>query len=185
MRIARKLNTDIETIKRFISVLGGGMVELSGNKFARPEFFIMAHTFIDEYIVGGFFKKEEMLITTLEELGFPPDDGVIGAMRSEQKKSIEDARQLLGAAKQWQEGDNKTRVDVSWAASEYTTTLRQHLDRIKNLVFPLLEQNLSMEDEHQVAVGFSTIPFERELQDTPDKYNNLLETLEEELFDWR
>jgi len=185
MRIARKLNTDLETIKRFIAVLGGGMVELSGNKFARPGFFILAHNFISEYIEGGFFKKEEMLIQALEDLGFPPDDGVIGFLRSDQKKSIEAAEQLVEAAKQWQEGDEKARVDVSWAASEYTSTLRQHLERLKNLVFPLLEQNLSIEDEHQIAVGFSTILFEGDLQNAPDKYDKLLETLEEELFDWR
>ncbi|MCP4143337.1 MAG: hypothetical protein GY755_24115, partial [Chloroflexi bacterium] len=116
------------------------------------------------------------------ELGFPLDDGPIGAMRADQEKSIEAAQQLLGAAKEWKEGGDKARTDVSWAASEYTSTLREHLARLKNLVFPLLEQNLSMDDEHQIAVAISTMVFE---EDTPDKYDNLLETLEEELFDWR
>ncbi|MCP4140722.1 MAG: hypothetical protein GY755_10610, partial [Chloroflexi bacterium] len=89
MRIVRKLNADQENIKRFITVLGGGMVEISSNKFARPEFFILAHTFIKGYIEGSFFKKEEMLINALDELGFPLDDGPIGAMRADQEKSIE------------------------------------------------------------------------------------------------
>ncbi|MBT3187712.1 MAG: hypothetical protein HN736_07135 [Anaerolineae bacterium] len=181
MRIARKLNADLEIIKRFIDLLGSGMVELSGNQYARPEFFIRAHTFINEYIEGGFFKKEEMLIKTLEELGFPSDDGAIKYLRAEKKKSHEAAEQLLGATKEWQEGDEKARVDVSWAASEYTSTLRQHLDRLKNLVFPLLEQNLSIEDEHEIAMGFNAILFDGE----PDKFDKLLERLEEELFDWR
>ena len=185
MRIARKLNADIEIIKRFVAALGSGMIEISGNKFARPEFFVLAHTFIDEYIEGGFFKKEEMLINALEELGFPPDDGVIGFLRSDQKESREAAKQLVGAAKQWQDGDKNARTDVSWAASEYTSALRQHLDRLKTLVFPLLEQNLSIEDEHQIAVGFNAIPLDVDMQNNPDKYSKLIETLEEELFDWR
>ena len=185
MRIARKLNADQEIIKRFITVLGGGMVEISSNKFARPEFFILAHTFIKDYIEGRFFKKEEMLIDTLEELGFPPDDGPVGAMRAEEAKSIEAAQQLLGAAKAWKEGDKNARTNVSWATSEYTSTLRQHLTRLKNLVLPLLEQNLSMDDEHQIAVAISSMVFEEDAQNAPDKYDKLLETLEEELFDWR
>ena len=185
MRIARKLNTDLEIIKRFITVLGGGMVELSSNKFARPGFFILAHDFINEYIEGGFFKKEEVLIDALEELGFPSDDGVIHAMRSDQKKSREAAKQLIGAAKEWKAGDEKARVDLSWAASEYTSDFRQHLERLKNLVFPLLEQNLTTDDEHKIAQKINSILFEGDIENTPDKYKKLLETLEEELFDWR
>ena len=185
MRIARKLNADLEIIKRFISVLGGGMIEVGNNKFARPEFFILAHTFIKDYIEGRFYKKEEMLIDALDKLGFPPDDGPIGAIRAEQEKSIEAAQQLLGAAKEWKEGDKNARTNVSWAGSEYTSTLRQHLKRLKDLIFPLLEQNLSMDDEHQIAVAINSMVFEEDAQNAPDKYDKLLETLEEELFDWR
>ena len=185
MRIARKLNADQETIKRFITVLGSGMIEISSNKFARPEFFILAHTFIKDYIEGRFFKKEEMLIDALEELGFPSDDGPIGAIRADQEKSIEDAQQLLGAAKEWKEGDKTARTNVSWAASEYTSTLCKHLARFKTLIFPLLEQNLSIDDEHQIAVAINSMVFEEDAQNAPDKYDKLLETLEEELFDWR
>lgn len=185
MRIARKLNKDLEMIKRFVAVLGGGMIELSSNKFARPGFFILAHTFISEYIEGGFFKKEEVLINALEELGFPPNDGAIGFMRSEQKKSREAAEQMIGAAKQWQAGDEKARVELSWATSEYTSASRQHLNRLKTLVFPLLEQNLTIEDEHKIAQSFNTLLFEDDPQNTPDKYEKLIETLEEELLDWR
>ena len=57
MRIARKLSDDQEMIGRFIAVLGSGMIELSSNKFARPGFFILAHSFISEYIEAGFFRK--------------------------------------------------------------------------------------------------------------------------------
>ena len=185
MRIARKLNADHEIIKRFIAVLGSGMIELSGNKLARPGFFIVAHSFISEYIEAGFFKKEELLIKALEDLGFPTDNGAISFMRSDQKKSREIAEQLIEAAKQWQAGDEEARMDVGWTTSEFTTTMRQHLERLKNLVFPLLEQNLALEDEHKIAEGFNTILFEGVLQNTPDKYEKLIATLEEELDDWR
>lgn len=185
MRIVRKLNTDLERIKRFVAILGSGMTEISGNKFARPEFFILAHTFIKDYVEGRFYKKEELLIDALEKLGFPSDTGPVGAIRSEQVKSIEAAEQLLEAAKEWKEGDTEARMRVSWATSEYTVTLRQHLTQLKNLVFPLLEQNLSMDDEHKIAVAINSMVFEEDTKNIPDKYDKLLETLEEELFDWR
>lgn len=185
MRIARKLNADQETISRFIAVLGSAMLELSSNKLARPGFFIVAHRFIAEYIEGGFFKKEELIIKALEDVGFPPDDGPIYFMRSEQKKSRDAAAHMIQAAKQWQAGDDNARIDVGWSASEYTSTFRQHFDRLKNLIFPLLEQNLSIEDEHKIAEGFNTVVFEADMKNDPDKYDKLVETLEEELADWR
>ena len=185
MRIARKLRDDQEIISRFIAVLGSAMIELSSNKLAGPGFFIMAYNFISEYIEGGFFKKEELLIKALEDVGFPPDDGPIYFMRSDQKKCREAAENMIKAAKQWQAGETNARADVSWAASEYTSNFRGHLDRLKNLIFPLLEQNLTLEDEHRVAEGFNTVVFEADMQNDPDKYDKLVVTLEEELADWR
>jgi len=179
------INADYEIIRRFIAVLGGGMIELSGNKLARPGFFIMAHNFISEYIEGRLFKKEELLIKALEDLGFPTDNGAISFIRSAQQKSSEAAEHLIVAAKQWQAGDENARMDVGWAASEYTSTFRQHLERLKTLIFPLLEQNLTIEDEHKIAEGFNTIIFEGDMQDTPNKYEKMIEMLEEELYDWR
>ena len=76
-------------------------------------------------------------------------------------------------------------MDVGWAASEYTSNFRQHLARLKNLIFPLLEQNLDIEDEHKIAEGFNTVIFESDMKNDPDKYKKMLKTLEEELADWR
>ena len=185
MRIARKLRADQKLLNRFVAVLGSGMLELSSNKYARPGFFILAHTFIAEYIEEGFFKKEELLIKALEEVGFPSDDGQIYFMRSEQNKSYEAAELMIKAARAWQAGDDNARVDVGWAVSEFTSNFREHLDRLKNLIFPLLEQNLAVEDEHKIAEGMNTVVFEAEMKNDPDKFDKLVEELEEELADWR
>jgi hemerythrin-like domain-containing protein len=185
MRIARKLGGDQETIYRFLTVLGGAMIELSSNKLVRPEFFILAHSFIREYIEGRFFKKEELLIKTLQEVGFPPDDGPVGFMRNEQKKSHDAAVHLIKAAEHWQAGDEGARVEVGWAASEYTSTLRQHLGRLKTLIFPLLEQNLPIEEEHKLSEKVDAMVFDGDLQTNPERYDKLIVSLEEELSDWR
>jgi hemerythrin-like domain-containing protein len=185
MRIARKLSADQETIQRFLTVLGGGMVELSSNKLARPEFFVMAQSFINEYIEGRFFKKEELLIKTLEEVGFPPDDGPIGLLRNDQNKSHVAASHMFNATEHWRAGDEQARIDVGWAASEYTSTIRQHLVRLKTLIFPLLEQNIPIEEEHTLAEKVDKLVFNGDLKNNEEKYDKLIVTLEEELSDWR
>lgn len=185
MRFTKNLRADQELILRFLDAFGGASTILGNSKLARPGFFIFAHTFIHEYIEENFFKKEDVLIKALEDGGFPRDEGPIGSMHLEQKKSHETAESMFNAAKAWQTGDEEARVEVGWAASEYTSIFRQHMDRLKNLIFPLLQQNLTPEDEHKIAQGFNNIVFEGTLKNDPDKYIKLVETLEEELSDWK
>ena len=185
MRISKNLRPDQENILRFINVLGGGSIILSTNKNARPDFFISAYSFIRDYIEEGFFKKEELLIRTLEECGFPNEGGPVGAILNDHKKSHEAAELMINAAKQWQAGDEIARSEVGWATSQFTSAIREHLERIKNLIFPLLEQTISIDDEHKLSEEISKIVFEGGLKDGTEKYIKLIAALEDELSDWR
>lgn len=184
MRLTKNLREDQENIGRFLSALGGAAVELSHSKRARPSFFIFAHTFIQEYI-EVFFKKEELLLKALADGGFPLEEGPIHIMRADQQKSREAADLMINAAKGWQDGDRKALTEVGWAASEYTSVFRQHLDRLKNLIFPLLDQTISEEDEYRVLEGLTNIVFEGTMKNDVDKYVKIIESLEEELSDWK
>lgn len=185
MRITRSLRPDLELITRFLDVFGRASTILGTGRGARPGFFIFAHTFIHEYVEDVFFRKEELLVRALQDAGFSANAGPIDAIHTAQSKSRETAELLLNAAKAWQAGDEEARVGVSWASSEYSSTVRQHMDRLKNLIFPLLEQNLTPEDEHRIAEGFNNIAFEGMMKSEPDKFVKLVETLEEECSDWR
>jgi len=185
MRFTKNLRADQDTISRFLDVFGGGSLIIGTSKAARPGFFVFAHTFIREYIEDVFFKKEELLMKALEDSGFPSDEGTVATMRAEQQKSREASELLINAAKEWQAGDEDARAAVGWAASEFLSVFRQHMDRLKNLVFPLLEQNLSQEDEHRIAEGFNNIVFEGTMNNDSDKYIKIIETLEEELSEWK
>ena len=185
MRITKYLRTDQETIVHFLDMLGIASSMISGNKRARPGFFIFAHTFMHEYIEESFFKKEELLFKALEDGGFPSEDGPIAAMRAEQAKSRESAEHMGNAARGWHGGDEEARGEVGWAASGYSMTLRQHLERLNNRIYPLLEQNMSEADEHTLAEGLNKIAFEVSAKGEEDKYIKLVESLQEELNDWK
>ncbi len=185
MRLSKALRADQETITRFIAALGSGSVALSNSKLPRPDFFILAHAFIKEYIEAGFFKKEEVLIRILDEGGFPPDSGPIGSIRTDQKKSRAAAESMLNAAKQWQAGEEAARSETGWATSEFTSTIRQHLERLKSLILPLIEQTISVDEEHNVSDQINSLVFEGELKNGTEKYIKLIEQLEEKLSDWK
>jgi len=185
MRITKYLRTDQETIVHFLDMLGVASSMLSGNKHARPGFFIFAHTFMHDYIEESFFKKEELLFRALEDGGFPTEDGPVAAMRTEQAKSIESAEHMGNAARGWQGGDEEARSEVGWAASEYSLTFRHHLERLNNRIYPLLEQNMSDEDEHKIAEGLNKIAFEISAKGDEDQSTKLVEALQEELNNWK
>ncbi len=185
MRIAKAIKTDQETIRRFLDVLGGGSVVLSNNKLAQASFFTLGHSFIQEFIEGVFQKKEEYLINELENGGFPSEGGPIGSLKADQKKCHETAEHLLNAAKQWQGGDEIARSEVGWAVSEYTNTCRQRLERMRNLIVPLLEQTFTLEEDQQIAEKLNDMVFEHLPKDNPNKYIKVIERLEEQLSDWK
>ncbi|HKJ39419.1 MAG TPA: hypothetical protein VJ972_11635 [Anaerolineales bacterium] len=185
MRSMKVIRTDQELIQRFLDVLGGASTILLNNKLAGPGFFIIAHSFIQGYIEDDFFKKEELLIQALEDNGFPVDGGPIGAMREEQAKSRDAAEHMVNASRGWKGGDEEARGEVGWAASEFTSTLRGHLDKLKTRIFPLLEQNMTPEDEHKLSEGLNAIIFANSAKDDADKYVKLVASLEEELSDWK
>ncbi|MEW5941455.1 MAG: hemerythrin domain-containing protein, partial [Chloroflexota bacterium] len=160
MRIIKAIKNDQETIRRFLDVLGGGSVILSSNKLVQPGFFVLGHSFIQEFVEGVFQKKEAHLITALEDGGFPPDGGPIGSLKSDQKKCHDAAEHMLNAAKQWQNGDQVARSEVGWAVSEYTNSCRQRLERIRNLIIPLLEQTFSLEEDQKIAEELNEMVFE-------------------------
>ncbi len=185
MRIPRNLQTDQDHISRFLVVLGGASVEVRTNKRAKAKLFILAHQFIKDYIDEGFFRKEEVLINILEEGGFPLNQGPIAALLADQKKSREAAVVLIETANAWQAGDASVRSEVGWASSEYTSTMRQHLERLKTLIYPLVEQTIPIEAEEKVSEDIRGIVFEGGLKDGVEKYVKLIEELEAEYTDWK
>jgi hemerythrin-like domain-containing protein len=185
MRASKLLRPDQEALTRFINVLGQASILLGHSKRARPGFFIVAHALISEYIEGSFFKKIDILTQALEAGGFPAEEGPVAALHLDQTKCRAAAVGLSDAAKAWQAGDEAGRSEVVWAASDFTSAMRQHLERLNHLIHPLLEQTLQPEDEHRIAEGFNKIALELTLAGDPDKHLKQIAMLEEELTDWK
>jgi hemerythrin-like domain-containing protein len=185
MRVPRNLQTDQDHITRFLNVLGSASLEVRTNKRAKAKFFLLAHTFIKDYVEEGFFKKEEVIVTILVDGGFSTNQGPVGSLRSDQKKCREDAETMFNAATAWKDGDEGARSEVGWSSHEYSSTMREHLNRLKTLIYPLVEQTLPIEAEEKVTEDIKNIVFEGGLKDGVEKYVKLVEELEEEFKDWK
>ncbi|HUI90566.1 MAG TPA: hypothetical protein VLX61_17750 [Anaerolineales bacterium] len=185
MRIIKILGEDQELVTRFLAVLGRGLNIAGQGRSARPGFFIYASNFIHEYLEAVYFKKEKVLLEALEDCGFPPDDGPIGSMNSDQQKSREISKALFDAAKQWQGGEELGRTDVIWATSEYTGIMHHHFDQLKNLIYPLMEQSVTPDGEEKAAEALNRLAFQDGIPESLDKYVKMVEMLEEEVANWK
>lgn len=185
MRIKKALQADQDTIARFMAVLGNGLTIASQSKLAKPGFFLYASQFMHEFIERVYFRKEELLLDTLVDCGFPNDQGPVGNMRQEHNRSRANSKMLSEAAHLWQKGEMDGRADAVWATSEYTNLMRHHFDMLKNLIYPLLEQSVTAEDEQRLASRMNHLIFEDSGARPPEQYLKMIEALEEEIDDWR
>jgi hemerythrin-like domain-containing protein len=185
MRIINILQEDRDLAARFLAVLGRGLTIAGQGKSARPGFFIFATGFIHEYLEAIYFKKEKVLLDALESCGFPHNDGPVAAMNGDVEKSYGICNALFDAAKRWQGGDETGRADVIWATSEYSGILHHHFDMLKSLIHPLLEQSLSPDDEENAAEALNRLAFQGYIPENNDNFVKMLETLEEEVTNWK
>ena len=185
MKLAKILRADQDLVDRFLDVFGRGLAAASQGKSGRPGFFVFASKFIQEYLEPTYFKKEEVLLSALEDYGFSPSDGPVGTMRNGNQKSREISKKLSDGATEWLHGDQASRLDVIWASSEYTGVMHRHMEMLKNLIHPLLEQSLSLEDEEKAAVQLNIIAFQDTSGDSLEKYSKMVKALEDEVSEWK
>jgi hemerythrin-like domain-containing protein len=184
MRATKILQEDQEFVRRFLTVLGRGLVAAGRGKVARPGFFVFASTFMREYLEGQYFVREDVLLRALEDCGFPADSGPVGTMRAEHKRSRELSQTISGAAKAWQGGDDGARAEAIYSGSEYSALMRRHFERLQNLINPLLDQWVTPDGEIRIAEELNKIAFSPQEEQSPMSFPNIVKLLEDEVREW-
>jgi hemerythrin-like domain-containing protein len=184
MRISKILHEEQDLVARFITVLGKGLNVASQSKAARPGFFVFAGNFIQGYLEPVYFQKEEVLLGALEDCGFPSDDGPVGSMHAGQQKSRLLSKEIFEAARQWQAGDEAGRAEVMYSTSEYLEIMHAHLEMLRNLINPLLDQSVPVEGDEKAAAALTRIAFGDNSPASLDKYVDMVQMLEAELAEW-
>jgi hemerythrin-like domain-containing protein len=185
MKATKILRTEQEMIDRFLAAFGLGATSAAQNRPVKPGFFIYGSNFIKGYIERSYFKKEETLLKCMENNGVPVDHGPLAQMFKEIKQSRELSEDILSGARQWQTGDIDGRNNVIWATSTYTSMMRQHLDRSRNIIFQLAEQVISPDDEHWIAEEFNHIVFKDDEIQPVEHYEKIIKALEDDAQEWK
>lgn len=185
MKATKILQGEQVVIEKFLAAFALGTTSAAQNKPVKPGFFIYSTNFIQGFIEGSYFKKEEALLKSLEENGLTAEHGPLAAMFNEIKQSRGLGRDILSTARQWQEGDADGRNDLVWAASTYISVLRQHIDRARSMIFPLAEQLISLDDQYKIAEAFNHIVFEGTEVKPVEQYEKIIVELQNEADEWK
>jgi hemerythrin-like domain-containing protein len=120
-------------------------------------------------------KEERYLFPKMEERGVQHQGGPIGAMLSEHSAG----RALVAAMKEkltgWHlaQGLDDIKVDLL----EYVQLLRLHIDKENNVLFPMADKILTVEDQQSLSEAFTKLESEEIGEGVHEKYHNMAHRL--------
>ena len=131
-------------------------------------------TFADKCHHG---KEEGILFPKMVEKGVPKEGGPIGVMLEEHEAGRDAVRRMLRAVELMEQGKEDARRDFIRAALDYTTLLRNHIDKEDNVLFPIAKNLFSPEEMDGLMSEFDRVEREDIGEGVHEKYEELIHTL--------
>ena len=182
MKATEILSMEHRVIERVLSALETGAGLLSQDKAIRPEFFIEATDFVKGFADGCHHKKEEgVLFKSIVENGMSLEGSPVAVMLHEHEMGREYTRALRSAAERLKTGDQTARPEVISNARNYAALLRQHIDKEDQILFPMADRMIPLEQHEAVWQGFERVEHDETGEGVHEKYLALAEALEKEV----
>ncbi len=139
------------------------------------DFFFTAADFIKNFADGCHHKKEEgILFVALEANGMPQDMGPVGMMLADHEEGRRLTRAMREGAERVQGGDATGLSQIAKNALDYTTLLREHIQKEDNVLFPMADDIIPVEQHQQLMAAFNRIEYEDEIH---EKYLRIADEL--------
>jgi len=148
---------------------------------AGPAFFTAAADFASGFADGCHHRKEEnVLFKALERRGMPVNGGPVGVMLLEHEQGRRLIRAMRQGAALWQDGQTSGRDAAVQAASQYILLLRQHISKENNILFPMADRFIPLDEQPQVAEDFEHVEHAETGEGIHEKYLALAQALEKQ-----
>ena len=175
------LKDEHRVIERVIAALEKAAEQLQTGEPVRPGFFLEAADFIKNFADGAHHKKEEgVLFIAMTESGVPVQGGPIGVMLAEHERGRQFTRSMREAALRLEQGDETARDQIASSALGYAGLLRQHIYKEDNILFPMAERVISLDEQEKVNQSFELIAQQETSEGVGEKYLAVAASLEGE-----
>ena len=181
MKATEILSSEHRVIERVIQALDTAADRLATGQAVRPGFFLDSADFIKGFADGCHHKKEEgVLFQAMLDNGLPAQNSPVAVMLDEHEQGRDFTRGMRRAAEHLQAGDASAAALVVENARGYTSLLRQHIYKEDNILFPMADRVIPVDQYDQVVDGFEHVEHEETGEGVHEKYLGLAERLEKE-----
>ncbi len=122
----------------------------------------------------------ERVLAAMNTVGTATQGGPIGVMLAEHEQGRLFTREMRDAAEKWENGDQSVRTAVVQNALGYVGLLRQHIYKENQILFPMADRMIPLEQQEKVAEDFERIEQEETGAGLHENYLALAEVLEKE-----
>jgi hemerythrin-like domain-containing protein len=179
MKATEILSEEHKVIVRVISALETAANRLEAGQDVPASFFLDAADFIKGFADGCHHRKEEgVLFQSMAANGVPVQNGPIGAMLADHEQGRLFTRGMREAAQRLQAGDRMAVAAVVENARGYANLLRMHIYKEDNILFPMADRAIPVDQQAQVFEGFEHVEHEETGEGVHEKYLALAEKLE-------
>jgi len=177
------LSSEHRVIERVIAALEIAVNKIEAGQPVRPGFFIDAADFIKGFADGCHHRKEEnVLFIAMSKNGVPVQGGPIGVMLSDHEQGRIFTRGMREAAQKLEQGQNgAAREGLAQNVRGYASLLRMHIYKEDNILFPMANQVIPLDQQGNVAEDFEKVEHEETGEGVHEKYLALAEKLEIEM----
>ena len=130
-------------------------------------------------------KEEDILFPALEAKGIPREGGPIGIMLSEHEQGRRYVKAISEAIDLYRRCVEEARERIYENINSYINLLTQHIQKEDNILFPMANTVLNVEENRKIIEDFEGIEEERIGVGKHDEYIKLLEEIELEVLEYQ
>ena len=181
MKATEVLMEEHRVIERVLIALERASSRLSKGEDVYIRFFTGATVFIKNFADGCHHQKEEgILFPAMLENGLSKESGPVAVMLAEHEEGRRLTQKIRQAIERLQTHDNVARNELAQSAMGYVKLLRQHIYKEDNILFPMADKVIPIDQQQQIMDAFKLVERDQMGDDVYEKYLGLAERLEQE-----
>jgi hemerythrin-like domain-containing protein len=182
MKAMEILMEEHRVIEHVLNTLESSINLLEKGVQIRPEFFLSATDFMRGFADGCHHAKEEgILFYLMQQQGITEDGCPLGVMLAEHECGRQYTRALASAAQAMQAGSPGGNRRAIQSSRSYVALLRQHIMKEDNILFPMAEEIIPVNQHALLMEGFEHVEQVELGPGQHEKFHALATALEQEL----
>lgn len=182
MEATELLMSEHRIVEKVLNSLESAANKLERNEAVRAGFFVDAAQFSKGFTDGCHHRKEEgVLFKALVHNGVSDSTGPVAVMLAEHEQGRKYIKAMRTAAEEMEKGDSSAAGRVIENARGYIALLRQHIMKEDNILFPMADRVIPVNEQEKVGEDFEKVEEEETGAGVHEKYLGMAEALQKEI----